>query len=61
MKEDIKIILVSSKDSLKKLIKQLEDERDSQDYSLINQVKLLRQIKTNTKSFIDFIERTKLL
>jgi hypothetical protein len=61
MKEDMKKILTTCKDDLKILIADLEEEENSEFSSLINQVKILLAIKTNTKSFIDYLERLKVL
>jgi hypothetical protein len=61
MKDDMKQILTTCKTDLKKLITDYEEERDSEDHSMINQLKLLLTIKTNTKSFIDYLERLKVL
>jgi hypothetical protein len=61
MKDDMKQILTTCKNDLKKLITDYEEERDSEDHSMINQLKLLLTIKTNTKSFIDYLERLKVL
>jgi hypothetical protein len=61
MEETMKSLLTTCKDDLKKFIAELEEEENKQDASLINQVKLLLRIKMNTKSFIDYLERLKVL
>jgi hypothetical protein len=58
---NMKNILTNCKNDLKKLITDYEEERDSEDHSMINQLKLLLTIKTNTKSFIDYLERLNVL